>query len=157
MRKIISHHQDSKAITRSLLAWIADPASHGSTQLVFSANCTLQEEASRALVNSHLAQTVQRLEFSEIYFSAAQLAELLSMPALEELMIWGGESYDWAGPKYVWDTLGNEHVEVLMSNADAQRLRVLELENQNFSEQLGYRLRGALPNLTTLEIERQSY
>ncbi len=157
MQKNLYHYQDAAAMTRSLLAWIADPASRHCTGLDFSANCTLEAAASRALVNSALARTVESLKFTEIYFSPEQLAELLSMPALVELRIWGGESSDWNGPQYVYDTLAYEHIAVLTTSPHAQRLRVLEIGKQNFSESVGQELRNALPNLETLRLEGRSY
>jgi hypothetical protein len=144
-------------MTRELLQWLADAASHGCTGVVLSANCSLREEASSALVNSVAAKTIISLEFNEIYFTPEQLKAMLSMPALEQLNIRGGESYDWNGPRYVWETLDVAHIDVLMSSPHAQRLRVLEIANQNFSEQLGERLRVALPNLQTLRVEGEEH
>lgn len=157
VRKVISCYKDSKGLTRDLLAWIADPASQDCHDLVFHANCSMDEEASSALVHSPLAETVKALEFTEIFFSPSQLADLLTMPALVELRIWGGESSDWNGPTYVWDTLEHEHIEVLASNPHAQRLRHLDLHNQKLSEITGNELRRALPNLTALYVEGESY
>jgi hypothetical protein len=157
MRKFISHYQDSKAMTHEMVQWLADASSHGCTGIVLSANCSLGEEASTALVDSVAAKTIASLEFHEIYFTPEQLQAMLAMPALEELKIWGGESYDWNGPKYVWETLDMAHMNVLMSSPHAQRLHVLEIGNQNFSESLGERLRAALPNLRTLRVEGEEY
>src|SRR5262249_34322179 len=130
------------------------PACEG---ISFSANTTLEESASDAIVKSRHAQTIRRLEFSEVVFSAKQLEDLLRMPALKELRINGGESWDWAGPKYVWSTMGSAHIDVLKTSSHAKRLRVLEIRNQEFSEELGHDLRKALPKLETLTIEDQSY
>ena len=69
----------------------------------------------------------------------------------------GGESWDWNGPKYVWDTVGGEHVTVLKSSPHAKRLRVLEIRNQKFSEERGPDLRKALPKLLTLIVEDENY
>jgi hypothetical protein len=157
MRKLISHYQDPKAMTREILQWVADTASHGCTGITLSANCSLTEEASNALVNSVAAKTINSLEFHEIYFTPEQLETMLTLPALEQLIIRGGESYDWNGPKYVWDTLDVAHIDVLVSSPHAKRLRVLEIVNQKFSELVGDRLRAALPDLQTLRVEEVDY
>ena len=157
MIKVLYHYQDSVAMTRSLLEWIANPAAKHCTGLDLSANCSLEVTASCALVSSALAQTIKVLRFTEIYFSAEQLAELLAMPALVELRVWGGTSADWAGPEYVWPTLEYEHITVLTTNSHAKHLKILELEKHNFSEGVGTELRQALPNLKTLRVEGDSY
>ena len=157
MRKVIYHYQDTKALTRELLQWIDDPASRGCDDISFSANASLSEEASHALVNSHLAQTVRTLEFSEIYFSPQQLADLLSMPALVNLSISGGTSYDWAGPGYVYPTLGEEHIQVLVTSPHSSRLRSLQLYQQELGAVTGNLLREALPNLYISGVEFTSY
>jgi hypothetical protein len=157
MRHIIYQHDDSSAMTLEMLQWLASTYSHNCTSLSLAANCTLEEEASNALVQSVAARTLQSLGFTEIYFTPQQLEALLSMPALTELSIWGGESSDWNGPTYVWDTLEAAHVDVLVNSPHAQRLRILKIGNQNFSNQTGLQLRAALPNLETLNVEGELY
>lgn len=144
-------------MTRQIMEWLAEKKSPACNGISFSANTTLEEEASDAIVKSRHARTIQRLEFAEVGFSAKQLKDLLRMPALTELKIAGGESWDWAGPKYVWSTLGSEHIDVLKTNPHAKRLRALEIRNQEFSEDLGHELRKALPKLETLRIEDVNY
>lgn len=150
-------YQDAAGMTRQILEWLADKKSPACKGISFSANTSLEGIASNAIVNSRHAQTIQRLEFSDVGFSAKQLEDLLRMPALKELRIAGGESWDWAGPKYVWSTLGSEHVNVLKTNPRAKRLRVLEIRNQEFSDDLGHELRKALPQLEKLVIEDVNY
>jgi hypothetical protein len=157
MKKHIYYYQDSKAMTREILRWLHDNSSHGCLELDLSANSALEVEASDALIKSVAAETIKSLQFHEIYFTPQQLKDLLTMPALEELIIWGGESSDWSGPTYIWETLGPEHIDVITSSPDAQRLRVLEIGNQRISEKLGDRLRAALPNLKRLRVERENY
>ena len=50
-----------------------------------------------------------------------------------------------------------EHIDILTSTPNAQRLRVLEIANQRFSVTLGGQLRAALPNLQTLRVESKDY
>jgi hypothetical protein len=157
MRKVLYHYQDTEAMTQSVLAWIADPASRACTEIDFSANCGLSVVASYALVRSPLAQTITTLEFTEIYFSAEQLADLLHIPALTDLRIVGGTSSDWNGPEYIYPTLTSEHLDVLATSPDAQRLRVLILEKQNLGDATGQYLRRHLPDLPTLWVEYQGY
>lgn len=144
-------------MTREILQWLAGTASHGCTGITLEANCSLEEEASNALVNSVAAKTIKSLQFKEIYFTPEQLERMLSMPALEQLKIRGGESYDWNGPKYVWETLETAHINVLVSSPHSKRLQILEIVNQKFSESLGDRLRAALPNLQALRVEEEEY
>jgi hypothetical protein len=157
MGKMFYHYQDTEAMTRSVLAWAADPASENCQSIDFSANCGLSVEATSALVHSPAARTIARLEFTEIYFSAEQLAELLGMPALVELRIYGGMSSDWNGPEYIWPTFDSAHLDVLATSLHAKRLRLLDLYRQNLSEITGERLRHAIPDLETLTIEGVHY
>ena len=52
----IYHYQDSAAIRKELLAWIADPKSRGCASLTFSANASLLDDAAAALASSHLRE-----------------------------------------------------------------------------------------------------
>ena len=157
MEKSFYSYQDAPEMTRQIIEWLADKKAPACTGISFSANTTLEKNASAAIVKSRHAQTIKRLEFSEVGFSADQLEELLRMPALTELRIEGGESWDWAGPKYVWSTMGSEHIDVLKTSLHAKRLRVLSIRNQQFSDELGQDLRKVLPKLQTLKIEDVKY
>ena len=156
MGKIIHHykvicHQQSQMMTRSLLEWVALSTRQNYRNLVLSANCTLEPEASHALVCSQYARSLQSLELTQIYFSPQQLRELLTMPALVELRIWGALSADENGVMAP-PLLTNEHLEVLSASPYAQKLRVLELRNQDFHSAVGNRLRQALPQLKSLQL-----
>lgn len=153
----IYHHQDSKAIQKELLEWIADPKSRGGDSLSFWANASLLDEAAFALAKSHLRDTVKSIEFHEIYVSTEALKALLTMPALEQLRIYGGASSDWAGPEYVWPTLETAHLKLLCQDPNARRLKTIILDKQQLSEVTGHALRAALPDLATLTVEGESF
>ena len=155
MEKRFYSYQDAEGMTRQVLDWLADKKAPVCEGISFSANTSLEAKASAAIVKSRHAQTIQRLEFSEVVLTPKQLGELLRLPALTELQISGGESWDWAGPKYVWSTMGSEHIDILKKNG--KRLRTLVIRNQQFSEELGPDLRKALPKLKTLTVEDVDY
>ncbi len=100
---------------------------------------------------------MKSIEFHEIYVSTEALKALLTMPALEELRIYGGVSYDWAGPEYVWATLESAHLDLLCQDPNARRLKTIILDKQQLGEVTGHALRAALPNLATLTVEGESY
>ena len=134
-------------MTREVLAWLAGPEAADVRSLRLAANCTLSQEASDELVRSPMAQHIESLEFTEIYSSPKQLADLLALPSLVQLSISGGVSYDWNGPEYSYPTLELEHLNVLETSPHAQKLQVLMLSNQNLGADADEWLRTFLPNL----------
>ena len=147
MEKLFYHHQNAAQMTREVLAWLDEPEAASCRSLRFAANCSLSQEASDALVRSPRAAHIESLEFTEIYFSPQQLADLLTLPSLIKLCISGGVSYDWNGPEYSYPTLGLEHLKVLETSPHAQKLQVLSLSNQQMGEGEDEWRRKFFPNL----------
>jgi hypothetical protein len=118
-------------MTRDILQWLASTASHGCTEISFWKGCTLEEEASNALLTSVAAKTIKSLTLWEIYLTPEQLGAILTIPMLEVLKMNGDISYDWDGtPAWIFTTLEKRHINVLLTSPHAQRLRVLELHSQ---------------------------
>lgn len=150
MKKRFDHYMDEEAMTRSVLKWVADPSSQGCDEVIFWVQCGLSLEASHALIHSPAAPTITTLTFHEIYFSPEQLAEILTLPALVTMELHGGSSQDWGGMEFTFPTLAPEHWQVLMNDPNAQRLRTLKMNNQQYNIQMGSDLRRALPHLDVL-------
>lgn len=158
MKKNLYFYENERLLTSTVLELVADAEElEKCTSLRFGANSALSEEAVNALVNSPHARNIESLEFIEIRFTPQQFERLLSLPALEALKIAGGVSSDWSGPEYHYPTLQLEHIAVLETSPHAQRLRSIDFYYQEFSDQIGRRLRQALPNLESLFIEGKPF
>lgn len=157
MHKSLDRHRDADALCRDILAWVADPASHACESLFLGTNTTLLREASDAMVRSAMASSLVSLRTQEVSMEPDQLAALLGMPALTSLSLAGGTSADWAGPSYVYPSLGTADIEVLLTSPHRSKLRSISLYDQELSEVTGLALRAAMPELVTLIVEGQSY
>ena len=147
----INAYEDEARFNRDLLELIADPTALGLDELFASGHTFLRDATSDALVAAPFAATLARLDLQEVFLSAKQLAQLLSLPALVDLQLHGGSSFDYPSLKYTYPTLGDAHLAVLLTDPNARRLRRLSLVDQEW-EPHEQALRAALPNLLELRL-----